>query len=153
MTNRNLNSSTISENTTLSSDEIISDKESPSTILQNLRLKNVEKIIIGHININSVRNKIHMLADIIRGRVDIMLISETKLDNTFPKPQFFLQCYSEPIRLDRTANGGGLLLYLRDDIPVKPLPVIAGNIECVISEITISKKNGCYLVLTIQVSQ
>ena len=126
-------------------DEIISDKESPSTTLQNLRLKNVDKIIIGHININSVRNKIHMLADIIRGRVDIMLISETKLDNTFPKAQFFLQGYSEPVRLDRTANGGGLLLYLRDDIPVKQLPVIAGNIECVISEVTISKKKWLLL--------
>ena len=64
------------------------DKESPQSVLQNLRLKNVDKVIIGHININSVRNKIHLLADIINGRVDILLISETKLDCTFPKPQF-----------------------------------------------------------------
>ena len=78
-------------------------------------------------------------------RIDILLISETKLDSTFPKPQFFLQGYSEPIRLDRTANGGGLLLYIRDDIPVKPLPVIVGDIECVISEITISKKTWLLL--------
>ena len=34
--------------------EIGSDKESPNTILQNLRLKNVDKIIIGHINITIV---------------------------------------------------------------------------------------------------
>ena len=125
--------------------DIISDKRLPSTILQNLRLKNVEKIIIGHININSIRNKIHILADLIRGRVDILLVSETKLDDSFPRPQFFLQGYSEPIRLDRTANGGGLLLYLRHDIPVKSLPLIAENIECVISEITISKKKWLLL--------
>ena len=136
----NRNSSVIAFKEANDSDNIISDKGSPSTVLQNLRLKNVEKIIIAHININSIRNKINLLADIIRGRVDILLVSETKLDNTFPKPQFFLQGYSEPIRIDRTANGGGLLLYLRDDIPVKPLPLITGNIECIISEVTISKK-------------
>ena len=72
----NLESSVISNNNTLVSEEMSSDKESPSTILQNLRLKNVDKIIIGHININSIRNKIDMLADIIRGRLDILLISE-----------------------------------------------------------------------------
>ena len=119
---------------------ISSDKDSSYTILQNLRLKNVDKIIIGHININSIRNKIHLLADLIRGKVDIMLISETKLDSSFPKPQFFLQGYSEPLRLDRTSDGGGLLLYLRDDIPTKPLPLINENIECIISELIMSKK-------------
>ena len=76
----------------------------------------------------------------IRDRVDILLISETKIDSTFPKPQFFLQGYSEPLRLDRTSDGGGLLLYLRSDIPVKPLPLISGSIECILSEIIISKK-------------
>ena len=120
--------------------EINSDKESPHAILQGLRLKNVDKIIIGHININSIRNKIHILADMITNRVDILLISETKLDSTFPKSQFFLHGYSEPHRLDRTANGGGLLLYLRNDIPAKPLSLVTGNIECIILEVTISKK-------------
>ena len=134
------NDSTVIGNVTSSSEVTGNDKDLPHSILQNLRLKNVNKIIIGHININSIRNKIHLLADMIMGRVDILLISETKLDSTFPKPQFFIQGFSEPLRLDRTATGGGLLLYLRDDIPSKPLPLILGNIECLISEVTISKK-------------
>ena len=125
---------------TCNSKDISFDRESPYTILQNLRLKNVDKIIIAHLNINSIRNKIDLLADMISGKVDIMLISETKLDDTFPKSQFFLQGYSEPSRLDRTANGGGLLLYLRNDIPTKPLPLILGNIECIILELTMSQK-------------
>ena len=116
------------------------DQDSPYTILRDLRLKNVQKIIIGHININSIRNKFDLLADLIKDKIDIMLISETKLDDSFPKSQFVLQGYSSPFRLDRTANGGGLLLYLRNDIPAKPLPLIDGNIECIISDITISKK-------------
>ena len=98
----NLNSRTATvDNVTCTHVEISSDKVLPHIILQNLRLKNVDKIIIAHININSIRNKIHLLADMIRGRVDILLISETKLDSTFPRPQFFLQGYSEPHRLDR----------------------------------------------------
>ena len=69
-----------------------------------------------------------------------MLVSETKLDSTFTESQFVLQGYSSPYRLDRTANGGGLLLYLRNDIPSKPLPLVEGNIECIITDITISKR-------------
>jgi len=116
------------------------DQDSPYSILKNLRLKNVNRIIIGHININSIRNKIHLLAELIKDKVDILLISETKIDCTFPTSQFTLQGYSTPYRLDRTANGGGLLLYLRNDIPTKPLSLIESNIECIISDVTISKK-------------
>ena len=137
-------------------EDLNSDKESPHAILQNLRLKNVDKIIVGHININSIRNKIQLLADMITGKVDILLISETKLDSSFPMPQFFLPGFSEPRRLDRTSNGGGLLLYLRDDIPAKPLPIISGNIECIIQEINISKKKwvlfGIYNPMKSQIS-
>ena len=45
-----------------------------------------------------------------------------------------------PHRLDRTANGGGLLFYLRNDLPTKPLPLLFGDIECIILDLTISKK-------------
>ena len=77
-----------------SCEETDNDQDSPYSILQNLRLKCIDKIIIGHLNINSVRNKIHLLSDLIKDKVDIMLISETKLDCTFPKSQFILDGYS-----------------------------------------------------------
>ena len=99
-----------------------SDEGLPHTTLQNLRLKNVDKIILGHININSIRNKFHLLADMIRGRVDILLISETKLDSTFPSPQFFLQGYSEPHRLDRNAVGVGSYSTLEMIYPLGHYP-------------------------------
>ena len=80
-----------------------------------------------------------MFADLVKNKIDILLISETKLDCTFPKSQFRIQGYSA-YRLDRTSTGGGLLLFIRADIPVKPLPLLLGGIECLILEITISKK-------------
>ena len=118
---------------------------SPLKSLQNIRNKNLDRIIIGHLNINSVRNKIHILSDIVAGKIDIFLISETKIDDSFPNAQFLIHHYSEPHRLDRNKNGGGLLLYVRKDITTKRLPLIITRIECIITEIIISKRKWLLL--------
>ena len=62
-----------------------------------------------------------MLEVLIKDKIDISLISETKLDSSFPSGQFVIKGYSTPFRLDRNQNGGGLLLYVREDIPCKIL--------------------------------
>ena len=97
-----------------------------------------ERIILGHININSIPNKIGLLGDMIKDKIDILLISETKIDSSFPKEQFRLNGYSDPYRLDRSTDGGGLLLYFQNDITTKRLTLIVDDIECIISEVTIS---------------
>ena len=48
--------------------------------LKNLRVKYSNKRIVGHFNINF--------------KIDILMISETKLDATFPTNQLFIQGYS-----------------------------------------------------------
>ena len=73
--------------------------------------------IIAQLNINSIRNKFKFLEKDICANLDILLISETKLDDSFPSAQFLLDGFSKPYRLDRRSNGGGILLYIRDDIP------------------------------------
>ena len=85
--------------------------------LKSLRIRNLNKIVVGHLNINSIRNKFNFLAHHVKGNIDILMISETKLDESFPPSQFFLDSYSVPFRLDRNGNGGGILLYIRDDLP------------------------------------
>ena len=92
------------------------------TNLSNLRLKNVNRIIFAHININSIRNKFHLLTSNISGKIDILMISETKLDNSFPKREFIIPGFTKPYRIDRNCHGGGILLYIRSDIPSKELP-------------------------------
>ena len=47
------------------------------------------------------------------------MISQTKLDPSFPTGQFHINGFSEPYRFDRNSNGGGILLYIREDIPSK----------------------------------
>ena len=57
------------------------------------------------------------------------MISETKIDASFPIGQFLLKGYSTPVRLDRNTHGGGILLYIREDIPSKLLLVEENLIE------------------------
>ena len=77
--------------------------------------------IIGHLNINSIHNKFEMLPMSVAQYVDILMLSETKLDSTFPSIQFLINGFSVPHRLDRNSKGGGILLYVRDKIIVLPL--------------------------------
>ena len=116
--------------------------ESAYPLFKNLRIKNWNRIIVGHLNINSVKNKIHELADLVTGKVDILLISESKIDNTFPTTQFVISGFSTPYRLDWSVQGGGLLLYIKDKIPSKLLKCIyCEEIECLTIEFTIGKSN------------
>ena len=84
-------------------------------------MKNVIRIIIGNLNINSISNKFDQLKLSFKGNVDILLVTKTKLDSTFPTSQFLIDGYSEPYRFDRNRNVGGVLLYIREDIPSKLL--------------------------------
>ena len=56
-----------------------------------------------------------------QNHVAILLLSETNLDDSFPTAQFSLNGSSKPYRLDRSSSGGGILLYVRDEIPLRLL--------------------------------
>ena len=47
------------------------------------------------------------------------MISETKIDDTFPESQFLIEGFTKPFRLDCTAKGAGISLYIREDIPCR----------------------------------
>ena len=77
---------------------------------------------MSHLIINSIRNKFEALYLIVKNNVDILIISETKLDDSFPTAQFLLHGFSAPYKLDRNSNGGGIiLLFIREDIPSRLL--------------------------------
>ena len=85
----------------------LSTDYNPREILKQMRIKNGTKIIISHLNINSIRNKFDCLTYLIDKNVDIFLISESKLDSTFPDSQFFIHGFHSPYRRDRNDKGGG----------------------------------------------
>ena len=53
--------------------------------------------------------------------VDILFITETKLDPSFSLAQFDVPNYRS-FRKDRTGRGGGILAYLRSDLPTRQRP-------------------------------
>ena len=57
---------------------------------------------------------------LIKGNLDIFVLTESKIDASFPSLQFAMDGYTM-FRADRNANGGGVLIYIRDDIPCRQL--------------------------------
>ena len=76
--------------------------------LHQVRINNPSRIIFGQININSIRNKFGQLIYIVNNKIDILMVSETKLDETFPTSQFLMQGYLTLSIKDRTSKGGGI---------------------------------------------
>ena len=73
------------------------------------------------------------------------MILETKLDPCFRNGQFHIDGFSEPYRFYRNVNGGGIFLYIREDIPSK-LIINKMTIEGFFVEIDLRKKKwvlGC----------
>ena len=67
------------------------------------------------------------------------MISETKLDPSFPNDQFHIHGFSEPYRFDRNGNGGRILMYIREDIHSK-LILTKTTIEGFFVKINLKKK-------------
>ena len=59
-----------------------------------MRIKHANKLIITHLNINSLRNS----------KVDILMISETKIDQGFPLGQFKINGFNAPFRFHPNSN-------------------------------------------------
>ena len=99
------------------------DKININVELRSLRVKNLNKLIIGHLNIKSLRSKFELLTHQIKDNIDILMISETKLGGNFPTSQFFMKGFSSLHRFDPNCNGGGIILYIRKDMLSKLLSV------------------------------
>ena len=73
--------------------------------MKKLRIKNINKVIISQININSIGNKIELLSEAVLGNIDILKVSDTKIDISFAANQFVIQGFVAPFRLDRKNTG------------------------------------------------
>ena len=100
------------------------DSISFSECLSNLRQRNLNGFLLAHINIKSVRNKFDQFVSSIKNNIDIVMISETKIDNSFPTAQFHIEGYCI-CRLDQNGYRGGILVYVWEDIPSRLIPMQA----------------------------
>ena len=87
-------------------------------ILCKLRLKYPRNPLAGYLNINSLRNKIIDIQRLIgRLQLDYFVISETKLDSSFPSAQFHIVDYEIRNRRDRNKSGLGLTEFVKKGLP------------------------------------
>ena len=91
--------------------------------IKKLSIRNPNKIIIENLNINLLLNTFEQSKDIVMQYIDILALTETKLDATFTKAQFLLNGFSEPYRLDRSRNGGAVMIYIHENVPSKLLAI------------------------------
>ena len=86
-------------------------------MLKKTMIENLNNVIIDNRNINSLPETLSDLKVLVTGMLDILIILETRLDNEFPFSQFHIEGYSNPCRLDRNRNKGGIIGYVREHIP------------------------------------
>ena len=73
------------------SDKISNDEFlDPLSKIKNLRLSNVIRVVIGNLNINSLPNKFNQLKELALKPLDILILTERKLDDYFPNSQFLV---------------------------------------------------------------
>ena len=79
-------------------------------------LKFPKRFLCAYLNINSLRYKFESIKDLLnRNILDILFLSETKIDDSFTDALFSVDNY-HLWRADRTDRGGGAAAYLRTDI-------------------------------------
>ena len=79
-----------------------------------------------------------MLSDQMKGNTDVLLVSETKIDDSFPNGNFLIDEFSTLYRLNRNSNGGRLMLFVRADIPSNLVEAEAKPIEGFYIELNLS---------------
>ena len=98
--------------------------------------KMLKKLFLNHINLKSnnftesfskklghslpqynlCEKKLPSIQQTVLSKLDVFLLPETKIDNSFPVCQFFSEGF-KMYRKDRPKNGGGLLVYLNKNLP------------------------------------
>ena len=120
--------------------------------LSSFRNRHKKNMIFGHLNINSFRRKFYEVRDelLLPNFLDLVFFTETKLDSSFPPSQFKVEGFrNPPFRADRNAHGGGIIAYIRSDIPNRRRhdieKHIQNKIESLAIEVTVRKEKWLFL--------
>ena len=121
------------------------------THLKEVRAKFGKNVVFAHVNINSLSKcKEYILEILLLKYVDILCITESKLSNTDVNCEYEVAGY-KLYRQDRYVNSGGMVVWIRSDIPHKreidfEFTSHIPHIESMVFSITL-KKQTWYTVL------
>ena len=86
-------------------------------VLKSLQCSNLNKSVFAHLKINSISKKFEFLSEHVRGNMNVLVASETKVDNSL----LTFKLFSPPYRDGRDSKDSGIMLYKRGDIPLNLL--------------------------------
>ena len=110
--------------------------------LRHTRLKFKNNTIITYLNVNSIRYKFLEVGELLYDKLsDICFFAETKLDDTFNQRSFNVVDY-KAFRNDRNASGGGLMAYVRSNLPARRRPdlELQRPIETIVLDVLINDR-------------
>ena len=108
---------------------------------RDTRLRYFKQPLFAYLNINSLRNKVIDLKEILGDlSPNYLVLSETKLDDSFHSAQCNLKNKEIRARRDRDKNGGSIMEFVKKGLVCKRLKIFEpSKSECISSEITVSK--------------
>lgn len=71
-------------------------------------MQNPKYTVIGHLNVNSLRQKLEAVAEPVQNKVDVCFFSEKKVDEAVSTQQFMINGF-KLFRRDRNCHGGNIL--------------------------------------------
>ena len=106
---------------------------------------------IGHINIQGLNNKtdqVRLLLSSEQNKIQILGLSEIKLQNFHPVTIYEIDGYQKPFRKDRKEKeGGGILVYVKNGVQCKHRPDLESDqLECIWLEVKPIKSKPFQLV-------
>ena len=102
--------------------DFIEDVSSVNFDISNGSPFDINNFKVVHYNINSIlaADRIDQLTDICRTlNINVLILSESKLDESIPNNLLTIPGYHEPLRHDRAQNGrhgGGVLMYIANNL-------------------------------------
>jgi exonuclease III len=109
--------------------------------LRDIRRFYPKNVMAAHLNINSFRYKFDEIKEVLTDNiVDLLIISEPKLDKSFNDNLFSVDGYKVQ-RRDKNQYGGGLLTFIRSDFPAwRKHSLESEQIETLCHEVYISNR-------------
>ena len=137
----NLHEINIEANSPEYPNDVSNPPETESTIV-DVRQINPSEAFIMHLNINSLQNKFEELKTLNQAlQAHILVISETKINSSYPNSQFALSGY-HMYRKDRVKGGGGIITYVSSSVPSRKLTLAKSykTLEAIAIEVRIGRR-------------
>ena len=80
-------------------------------------------------------------------QIDTLAIGEPKLDDSFPSGEFSKKGFKNPYHLDHTANSGGIMLYVRENLIAREIALntLPNDIQIISLELTTGTGKWAFL--------